>query len=143
MNKKLKLSNYIKTELRVPDTIDKTIDQIMRRKVYRYNKHGDLNLIDDFGLIRSFNISELNIIDQHLGSLFEVPNWYKNEYRKYKDSKYDRHFHYICDCCGRFSYESFCKRCEYEDYRRRLEGFMEERNYEEALKTIIRYSKES
>lgn len=141
MIKKIKLSNYIKHEYHIPESIDKTIDQIMRKKTYLHNKSGNINLIADFGLIRSINIFEFNIIDYHLGNLFEVPKWYRNEYRNYKDSKYDSHFRYVCDCCGCFSYEPFCKRCDYKDYRRRLEGFVKERNYEEALKIIIDYSK--
>lgn len=137
------ITNYIKHEHRIPETIDKTIDQIMRKNSYRYNKSGALKLVDDFGLIRNIDISDFNLINHHLGNLFEVPDWYKNEYIKYKDSKYNRHFYYICDCCGEFSYEPYCKRCEYEDYRRNLEKYTKDRNFEEAIELIIKYSKES
>lgn len=129
-------SNYKITEQRVSSDIDRTISQIMRKPKIIENKEN--NLHDSFGLIRSFDI---NLIEDHLGSLKEIPNWYREDYHKYHDDRYHKDWTNVCDCCGNFSIECICKRCQVNHYQTAISTYVEDGEYENAIEFIIHESR--
>ena len=134
------ISNYKKKEDRISSNIDRTISQMMRKEKLVENKIISKTIDPhDFGLAYSIR---LNLIQDHLGSLKEVPKWYTHDLVKFKDDEYYRYWYNKCDCCGRPSYNNYCMKCQIENYHQILKERIKDNDFKGALSFILRESRE-
>ncbi len=133
------LTNYVIKENRISNDIDRTISQMMRKEELVENKDRGITINFEFGLTHHL---DLNLIQDHLGSLKEVPNWYTSDLIKFKDDKYYRFWSNKCDCCGNYSPTCYCEKCRQDNYHRVITERVKDGDFQTAIDFIIRDSRE-
>lgn len=132
-------SNYYESNEFLPDTIDRTIKGILRKRAKRFcNVHNDLESILNRMIIRETSCLK----NSYWKYLVEHSKWIKNYYMCRKDKLYYEVNNQKCDRCGRFSPKKcYCDKCERRDQRIEFSSFVKSKNFKDAMKVLLNEAK--
>lgn len=132
----------------LPDGIDRTISQVLRKKRVEHISKQELlataRYTEELKLF--FSGQDIPIyIFQYLLSLKQLPavpnsKWYSEVYDSFKEEIFSNSvYNTRCECCGRTSpFEPLCKQCEIEYFYNDFYETVKNGNKEEALNYFIK-----
>jgi len=137
---KKSFSNYYENNKFLPDTIDRTIHGILKKRTKCFcNVHNDLESILNGIIIKETS----SFVKSFWDYLTEHSKWIRKYYMYWKDDIYYKAHEQRCDCCGRFSPKKYyCERCERADIRREFSNFVKNKNFKEAMRVLLNEAKQ-
>lgn len=137
---KVSISNFYEHSDYLPDTIDRTVRGILKKKTRKIIGVGsDLESTLNRIIYKEVNISK----NSFWHFLLDHSKWVRYNYSYRKDKAFYKANEQRCDRCGRFSPKScYCKHCEKEDERERFSEFVKNKKYHEAIEVLLNETKQ-
>ena len=132
---KVSFSNFYERFNYLPDTIDRTVKGILKKRERKIIGVGsDLESTLNRIIYKEVSLSKKSF--WHF--LLVNSKWVRYNYTYRKDTIFYAANEQRCDRCGRFSPKScYCKRCEKEDERERFSKFVKNKKYHEAIEVLL------
>lgn len=134
-------SNYYENSKFLPDTIDRTIKGILRKRIRRFcNVHNnDLNSVLNGIILKETR----SFVKSYWNYLLNNSKWVRNYYMPWQDRNYYKANEQRCDRCGSFSPKKcYCEKCERADARREFSSFVKNKNFKEAMEVLLKEAKQ-
>ena len=134
------ISNYYESNKFLPETIDRTIDGVLKKRS-RVICKSNFNSLEN--ILNGILHNEITLFRKsYWDYLVEHSKWIKNCYMYWKDTLYYAANEQRCDCCGRFSPKKcYCEKCERADIRRNFSDLVKNKNFKEAMTVLLNENK--
>ena len=134
------ISNYYESNKFLPETIDRTINGVLKKRSRVICKN-NLNSLENIlnGILRN----EITLFRKsYWDYLVDHSKWIRKYYMCWKDKIYYKAHEQRCDCCGRFSPKKcYCEKCERVDNRRNFSELVKNKNFKAAINVLLNENK--